>query len=210
MPADPPANDREPSSAAASDQLAAVHPLARRVADLLNERDQVLVLAEGATGGFLAHVLTQVPGSSRWLRAGIVAYTDHPKQLLLRVSDETIAERGAISPEATVQMARLARRLFTADWALAVTGYADESPATAGARAHGVPRTNPPGVPVIPAEKTGPVAGLTYLAVSGRRANAEGDTQSWEEWHLPAADRTGYKLAAAEAAMELLVKTLEA
>jgi PncC family amidohydrolase len=208
MPADPPTNDREPSSDAPSDQLEAIHPLARRVADLLTERDQVLVLAEGATGGFLAHLLTQVPGSSRWLRAGIVAYTDYPKQLLLRVSDETIAERGAISPEATVQMARLARRLFTADWALAVTGYADDTAATAGAHVHGVPRTNSPGVPVIPAEKTGPVAGLTYLAVSGRQANAEGDTQSWEEWRLPADDRLTYKTAAAMAAMELLVKTL--
>jgi PncC family amidohydrolase len=71
--------------------------LAERLGSLLNERGEKLVVAEGATGGALAHLLTQVPGSSAWFRAGFVAYTDFPKQLILRVSTETILEQGTAS-----------------------------------------------------------------------------------------------------------------
>src|SRR5947209_17423940 len=86
--------------------------LAARLGAALAARGETLAVAEGATGGLLAHALTQVPGSSGWFRAGIVAYTDFPKQLLLRVSAEMVEEHGSISLPATVQMARLVRRLF--------------------------------------------------------------------------------------------------
>jgi PncC family amidohydrolase len=187
--------------------------LAERLGARLAERGEVLAVAEGATGGLLAHLLTQVPGSSRWFRAGIVAYTDYPKQLLLRVATETIEQRGSISPEATVQMARLARRLFATDWAIAVTGYADDQAPAPDRRAPSVPATNPPGVPRIESERSSPQAGLTYIAISGRAAGAvpagREDFQSWEEWLLPAPDRATYKQAAAERAIETLLKIIE-
>src|SRR5206468_2639836 len=61
---------------------------AERLALVLCERGQTLAVAEGATGGLLAHLLTQVPGSSGWFRAGVVAYTDFAQQLILRVEAE--------------------------------------------------------------------------------------------------------------------------
>lgn len=190
--------DREPAA-----------QLATHLAALLTERGHTLAVAEGATGGWLSHLLTQVPGSSAWFRAGIVAYTDYAKQLLLRVPTETITQRGSISPDATVQMARLARRLCATNWAIAVTGYADDHPPTAGDRAPGAPSARSLGTPQIDAARAAPAAGLTFLAVSGVDPAAQDETQSWEERILPAAGREAYKQLAAEAAMALLIKLME-
>jgi PncC family amidohydrolase len=182
--------------------------LAERLAAALVARGETLAVAEGATGGYLAHVLTQVPGSSGWIRAGIVAYTDYAKQLLLRVATETVEERDSISPEATVQMARLARRLFSTHWAIATAGYADDRAPAPGERAPGVPATIPAGAPRIASERRGPAAGLTYLAVAGLATTGQGDTYAWEERLLPAPDRTTYKEEAAAAALEMLLALL--
>ena len=181
--------------------------LAVRLGDLLTARGEHLVVAEGATGGALANLLTDVPGSSAWFRAGVVAYTDYPKQLLLRVSTDTLIDQGTISAEATAQMARLARRLFTAHWALAVTGYADDRTPAVDERAQGVPGKRPPESEVIPDEKRSPTAGLTFLALSAR--SDDGDQTSWEERWLSAPDRATYKQEASAAAIELLLAAIE-
>src|SRR5829696_7712774 len=139
--------------------------LAARLAAVLTRRGAKLAVAEGATGGALANLLTDLPGSSAWFRVGIVAYTDFPKQLQLRVSTETIQEHGAIGAGSTVQMARLARRVFAADWAIAITGYADDTSPVTDVRAQGVPSVNPEGVEQISEAKRPPQAGLTFLAV---------------------------------------------
>ena len=186
--------------------------LAERLAAVLKERGEKLAVAEGATGGALANLLTELPGSSEWFRVGIVAYTDFPKQLLLRVSSETIEEHGAIGAEATVQMARLARRVFATDWAIAITGYADDSAPARDTRAPGVPAVNPEGVERIDEEKRAPQAGLTFLAVARRveePTEAQPDAHVWEERLLPAPDRATYKDEAAAAGIELLLSTIE-
>jgi PncC family amidohydrolase len=185
------------------------YALAERLGRLLAERGEHLVVTEGATGGALANLLTQVPGSSAWFRAGIVAYTDFPKQLLLRVSTETLAARGGISAEATLQMARLARRLFGADWAVAVTGYADDRAPAAGEPAREGPAVNPPGVVSVDEARRGPTPGLTYLAVAGSARSGAGEAHAWEERLLPAGDRASYKLDAAVAALEMLLAVIE-
>ena len=186
--------------------------LAQRLAAVLSERGEKLALAEGATGGALANLLTEIPGSSDWFRAGIVANTDFAKQLLLRVSSETIQEHGGISAEATVQMARLARRLFNADWGIAITGYADDSAPTLDAKAQGVPGANPAGVERIEEERRDPESGRTYLAVAGRveqPTEEQPDFHTWEERLLPAPDRATYKDEASASAIELLLTVIE-
>ena len=184
--------------------------LAERLAATLAERGQTLAVAEGATGGLLTHLLTAVPGRSAWLRAGIVAYTEYSKQLILRVSTETVEEHGSISPEATVQMARMARRLFATDWGLAVVGYADDRRPAPSVKPPGVPFRNPEGAPRIMDEARPPTAGLTYIAISGPGAGGQPDSHAWEEWQLNATDRATYKQNAAETALESLLKTIVA
>jgi len=189
------------------------HELAERLGEKLLKRGEKLVVAEGATGGALSNLLTHVPGSSSWFRAGIVAYTDFPKQLLLRVSTETIQDQGAISAEATVQMARLARRLLAADWGLAVAGYADDSEPVRDDRAQGVPTATPASAERIPEEKRAAGAGLTFIAVAGvteHPTEERPDTHTWEERLLPAPDRQSYKEEAAACAIELLLSVIAA
>src|SRR5688572_29181995 len=196
-----------------SQGLPTPHELAERLGGVLRERGEKLTVAEGATGGALSHLLTQVPGSSAWFRAGIVAYTDFPKQLILRVSSETIAEQGSISAESTVQMARLARRLMATDWGVAVTGYADDTAPVRDDRAQGVPGSTPAGAERIPDDKRAPGAGVTFIAVAGtveHPTEEQPDRHSWEERLIPAPDRAVYKEEAAAAAMEMLLSVIEA
>jgi nicotinamide-nucleotide amidase len=90
----------------------------------LGERRLTLGLAESCTGGLVGHRLTEVPGSSAWLRGGVVAYADDAKQRLLGVREETLRAHGAVSEETAGEMAEGARRTFGSDIGVAVTGIA--------------------------------------------------------------------------------------
>jgi nicotinamide mononucleotide (NMN) deamidase PncC len=180
------------------------------VAKAVRQRDQTIAVVEGATGGYLAHVLTMVPGASAWFRAGIVAYTDYPKQLLLRVSTDTIEARGSITAETTIQMARLARRLFGTDWAVALTGYADDTAPKPSVRAPGAPGDVPAGYALVQGEIRHPIAGATIVAIAGAAGTGDqtaDDTDiSWQEHLVPARDRDGYRRGAALVALEYLLE----
>jgi len=90
----------------------------------LTERKQTLVLAESCTGGFIANRITNVPGASAVLLAGLVTYSNAAKQHFLGVRAETIAAHGAVSEAVACEMAEGARARTGADFALAVTGIA--------------------------------------------------------------------------------------
>jgi nicotinamide-nucleotide amidase len=91
---------------------------------LLAERKQTLVLAESCTGGYIANRITNVPGASAVLIAGLVTYSNEAKQKFLGVCPETLASHGAVSETVAREMAEGARRETGADYALAVTGIA--------------------------------------------------------------------------------------
>lgn len=83
-----------------------------------------VAIAESCTGGFIAHRLTNVPGASAVLLAGVVSYANAAKQDFLGVSGETLSEFGAVSEPVVRQMADGVRRAAKADFGLAVTGIA--------------------------------------------------------------------------------------
>ena len=91
---------------------------------VLTKRKQTLALAESCTGGAIAHRLTNVPGASAVLLAGLVTYSNEAKQKFLGVRAETLAAHGAVSEPVACEMAEGARRQTGADFALAVTGIA--------------------------------------------------------------------------------------
>jgi len=91
---------------------------------LLTDRKQTLALAESCTGGYLANRLTNVPGASVILLAGLVTYSNEAKQKFLGVRAEALAKHGAVSEPVVREMAEGARRQTGADYALAVTGIA--------------------------------------------------------------------------------------
>jgi nicotinamide-nucleotide amidase len=94
------------------------------VVRLLTERKATLVLAESCTGGCIAHRITNVPGASVVLLAGLVTYSNAAKQEFLGVQAETLARHGAVSEAVAREMAEGARGQTQADYALSVTGIA--------------------------------------------------------------------------------------
>ena len=97
---------------------------------LLTERKLTLALAESCTGGCIANRITNVPGASAVLLAGVVSYSNAAKQKFLGVQADTLAGQGAVSEAVAREMAEGARRQTQADYALAVTGIAGPSGGT--------------------------------------------------------------------------------
>jgi len=91
---------------------------------LLAERSATVAVGESCTGGLLGAALTDVPGSSRWFRGGIVAYADDVKSELAGVPAELIRAQGAVSEEVARALASGARRACGATFGLGITGIA--------------------------------------------------------------------------------------
>lgn len=83
-----------------------------------------LVTAESCTGGWIARVLTDIPGSSEWFDGGVVAYGYEAKEVLLGVQPQTLEQHGAVSQEAATEMVSGALARLGAGVAVAVTGVA--------------------------------------------------------------------------------------
>jgi nicotinamide-nucleotide amidase len=98
--------------------------LARRVAAAMAARGWRLATAESCTGGWIAKLLTDIPGSSGWYEGGCVTYSNAAKQALLGVPGDQLAGHGAVSAPVVEAMATGALRLTGADLAVAVSGIA--------------------------------------------------------------------------------------
>lgn len=98
--------------------------LARQAGMLLEARGLRLVTAESCTGGWVAKVITDIPGSSQWFERGFVVYSNAAKTELLGVSRSTLQTHGAVSREVAAAMACGAVRHALAQVSLAVTGVA--------------------------------------------------------------------------------------
>lgn len=102
----------------------------RVVAELLLTRGQTMVTAESCTGGWIAKVLTDIPGSSAWFECGVVAYGYEAKEALLGVHPQTLERTGAVSQETVIEMVSGALARYGASVAVAVTGVAGPSGGT--------------------------------------------------------------------------------
>jgi competence/damage-inducible protein CinA-like protein len=94
------------------------------VGRLLRERGLTVALAESCTGGLVAHRLTNVPGSSTYVRGAVVAYANSAKEALVDVWHETLARHGAVSEETAGEMAAGVRRRLDAALGVSTTGIA--------------------------------------------------------------------------------------
>lgn len=88
--------------------------------------------AESCTGGMVGATITDHPGASAYYLGGVVAYADDVKAHGLDVDPKDIDAHGAVSKPVALQMAFGARRRFSADVALAVTGIAGPRGGSAG------------------------------------------------------------------------------
>jgi len=98
--------------------------LEHAVARELDRQSKTLAAAESCTGGLICHMLTEVPGISRWFLEGMVAYSNESKRQLLGVDEALICEHGAVSEPVALAMAAGARKRSGSDLAVAVTGIA--------------------------------------------------------------------------------------
>ncbi|NMB40589.1 MAG: competence/damage-inducible protein A [Firmicutes bacterium] len=94
------------------------------VARLLWEKGKTIALAESCSGGLLSHRLTNISGSSRYLLAGLVTYSNEAKINILGVKQAVIEDKGAVSAEVAEAMAKGVRRLCHADIGVSITGVA--------------------------------------------------------------------------------------
>lgn len=97
------------------------------IGELLVQKNKTLSTAESCTGGFIAHKITSVPGSSRYYMGSVLPYSNDLKTGLLKVDPELIAKHGAVSQEVVTQMAELARKMLKTDYAIATSGIAGPS-----------------------------------------------------------------------------------
>ncbi|HWJ55461.1 MAG TPA: competence/damage-inducible protein A [Vicinamibacterales bacterium] len=94
------------------------------VGDLLKERGLTIAAAESCTGGLLMSRLTDIPGSSAYVRAGVVAYDNADKMALLGVPEELLARHGAVSEPVAIAMADGIKSRTGAGVAVGITGIA--------------------------------------------------------------------------------------
>lgn len=99
-------------------------PFEKVILDMMESRNLKLVLAESCTGGYLAHQITQHPGSSTVFAGSAVAYSYELKESMLGVKHETLNQHGAVSAEVVEEMARGAIDRYPADYAVAISGIA--------------------------------------------------------------------------------------
>ena len=109
----------------------ALHEEAARLLDAFRALDKRLVTAESCTGGLIAALLTEIPGSSHVVERGFVPYSNEAKQEDLGVPANVLAAHGAVSEAVARAMAEGALAHSHADVAISVTGIAGPSGASA-------------------------------------------------------------------------------
>ncbi|MEK7314390.1 MAG: CinA family protein [Deltaproteobacteria bacterium] len=94
------------------------------IARKLMKKRLTLAVAESCTGGLLSSTLTDVPGSSKWFKGGVVAYTNEVKKRILGVKTATLRKYGAVSEETAIEIAKGVRKKLKTDIGISITGLA--------------------------------------------------------------------------------------
>ena len=105
--------------------------LANALGERLRARAEWLATAESCTGGLIAQLCTDIPGSSGWFERGLVTYSNTAKEDLLGVPAEVIASAGAVSGETVQAMVHGLLMQAPVQWAIAVSGVAGPDGGTA-------------------------------------------------------------------------------
>lgn len=105
--------------------------LEQKIFRQLIAQEKTLAAAESCTGGLLSHRLTNMSGSSAFLIASVVSYSNQAKINILKVPASSIRKYGAVSAPVAQLMARNIRNLFKTDLSVAITGIAGPTGGTA-------------------------------------------------------------------------------
>lgn len=92
------------------------------VGKLLIKQNKTLATAESCTGGNIAHLVTSVPGSSKYFKGTVVSYANEAKENVLHVKGNTLIKAGAVSEETVKEMVTGVLKTMNTDYAIATSG----------------------------------------------------------------------------------------
>lgn len=98
--------------------------LEQAVGRLLKQKQQTLSTAESCTGGYIAHLITKVPGSSEYYLGSVISYSNQVKQEDLNVSADILKTHGAVSQPVVEQMAKAIQKKYKTSYSIATSGIA--------------------------------------------------------------------------------------
>jgi nicotinamide-nucleotide amidase len=98
--------------------------LEKAILDFMQSKKLTLTTAESCTGGYISHLITQHPGSSKVFLGGAVSYSNQLKVSMLGVSEQTLLDFGAVSEEIVREMATGAQHKYNSDYSISVSGIA--------------------------------------------------------------------------------------
>lgn len=98
--------------------------LEKAILDFMQFKKLTLATAESCTGGYISHLITQHPGSSKVFLGGAVSYSNQLKVSMLGVSEQTLLDCGAVSEEIVREMATGAQHKYNSDYSISVSGIA--------------------------------------------------------------------------------------
>jgi nicotinamide-nucleotide amidase len=97
-------------------------PMEKVLGKLLLQKNKTISTAESCTGGYIAHLITSIPGSSAFYEGSVVSYSNSVKKDVLGVGKKTLLQNGAVSEEAVTEMVKGALQTIKTDYAIAVSG----------------------------------------------------------------------------------------
>ena len=106
-------------------------PMEAVIGKLLRGSGKRVATAESCTGGFIAHLITSVPGSSEYFQGSVVSYSNQVKRDILNVREDNLKKRGAVSEPVVSDMALNVMDLLDVDYAVATSGIAGPDGGTA-------------------------------------------------------------------------------
>lgn len=98
--------------------------LEKQFGEILRDKGVTISTAESCTGGYIAHLITSVAGSSAYFKGSVVSYADEVKIKVLGVNPADIEARGVVSETVVIQMAEGVRKLLGTDYAVSTSGIA--------------------------------------------------------------------------------------
>jgi nicotinamide-nucleotide amidase len=101
--------------------------MAEVVGRLLNQGGLTVATAESCTGGYVAHLITSVPGSSAYFIGSVISYSNKIKESELGISDALLEAKGAVSEEVAIKMAEAIHHKYNTSYGIATTGIAGPS-----------------------------------------------------------------------------------
>jgi len=148
------------------------------ISKILMKNRKTVAIAESCTGGLLSHTLTNISGSSKFFKLGVIPYSVQAKSSILKIPEDILRSEGIVSEEVAYRMAKNIKRIAKSDFGIGITGIAG---------------------PLGGTKKT-PV-GTVYISVVGNKKSAT------EKFHFKG-NRLSVKKKAVESCLNLLKRCL--